>query len=86
MSYMLLIVAEGPLVATDCAQPMEEFCGNGTESGPGQPHRQRFFNPREQKWHSLPNCSRIDPRCWEVEGDLVAFKQYQEQGTRRRTF
>lgn len=51
----------------------------GTESGPGLPHRLRFFNPREQKWHSLTNCPPIDPRYWDIEGDLAAFKHYQEK-------
>ena len=52
----------------------------GTESGSGLPHRLRVFNPREQTWHSLTNCPPIDPRYWDAEGDLVAFKHYQEQG------
>lgn len=52
----------------------------GTESGPGLPHRLRFFNPREQKWHSLTNCPPIDPQYWDVEGDLAAFMLYQKQG------
>jgi len=51
----------------------------GTESGPRVPHRLRFFNPREQKWHSLSNCPAIDPRYWDVEGNLAAFKHYQEE-------
>ena len=52
----------------------------GTESGPGLPHRLRYFDPREQKWHSMPECRPIDPRYWDVEGDVVAFRHSQEVG------
>ena len=52
----------------------------GTESGPGLPHRLRYFDPREQAWHSMRDCPPIDPRYWDIEGDVVAFKHYQEEG------
>ncbi len=52
----------------------------GTESSPGSPHhRLRVFEPRANRWHSLTNCPPIDPRNWEVEGDLVAFKHLLEK-------
>ena len=50
----------------------------GTESGPGLPHRLRYFAPPEQRWHSMRECPPIDPRYWDVEDDVVAFKHYQE--------
>jgi len=52
----------------------------GTESGPNRPHRLRFFELREDKWHSMANCPPIDPRYWDIEGAIVAFKHYSETG------
>jgi hypothetical protein len=52
----------------------------GTELGSKLPHRLKVFDPRENTWRALTNCPPIDPRHWDVEGDVVAFKHYQEEG------
>lgn len=50
----------------------------GTESGLGLSHRLRYFNLREQKWYPMRKCPPIYPHYWDIEGDIVAFKLYQE--------
>lgn len=48
----------------------------GTESQGGARHRLRYFSFADRRWHSLTNGPEIDPRVWDVEGDLVACKVY----------
>ena len=95
LSYIFLVVAERPVEAVWLQrlwaadrQTLEQWTNPrmlaqttgliyGTE---GFPHRLRVFDPRENRWHSVTNCPPIDPRYWDVEGDVVAFKHYQEEG------
>lgn len=49
----------------------------GTESGPGRPHRLRFFDLGDRRWHSMTNCPPLDPCYWDIEGNLLAFYNYE---------
>jgi hypothetical protein len=95
LSYIFLVAAEQPVTAVWLSrlnsadrrtldqwtntQMLAQTTGliYGTE---GFPHRLRVFDPREGRWHSVTNCPPIDPRYWDVEGDVVAFMHYQEKG------
>ena len=95
LSYIFLVAAERPIEAVwlhrlsaadrrtleqwTNTQMLAQTAGviYGTE---GFPHRLRVFDPRENRWHSVTNCPPIDPRYWDVEGDVVAFMHYQEEG------
>ncbi len=41
----------------------------------GSKYRLRVFDPQNPHWVSLTNCPLLDPRIWDVEGDICAFIQ-----------
>lgn len=54
-----------------------------TESASGgPPHRLKYFDFVDRRWHSVSNSPSIDPRYWHVEGDLLAYLTYGEQASR----
>lgn len=53
-----------------------------TESSPGRPHRLKYFDFADRRWHSVSNSPSIDPRYWHVEGDMLAYRTYGEQASR----
>jgi hypothetical protein len=57
-------------------------CLYATESTPGGPHRLRYFDFKNQRWHSLSNSPALNPNVWDVKGNLLAFQTYADPSSR----